>query len=242
MDFDGKTVLVTGSSSGIGERCAERFAALGATVVVNSSHSVEAGGAVADRIGGIYLQADISDEAAVQAMIAAAVDRTGRLDVVVNNAGTTKIIPHHDLDAVTDEVWHSIIDTNLTGTWSVTRAAVPHLRDSDNGNVINVTSLAGVRVLGSSIPYAVSKAGLNHLTRLLARALGPDVRVNAVAPGLVDTPWTEDWDEIRAQVKATTPMRRPATPDDIAEACLYLAKSTFVTGDILMVDGGHHLL
>lgn len=242
MEFDGKTVLVTGGSSGIGERCAERFAALGATVVVNSARSVDAGEAVAERIGGLYIQADVSDEASVRAMIAAAIDRTGQLDIVINNAGTTEMIPHHDLDAVTDEVWHDIIDTNLTGTWYVTRAAVPHLRQSDNGNVINVTSLAGVRVLGSSIPYAVSKAGLNHLTRLLAKALGPDVRVNAVAPGLVDTPWTKDWDEVRAYVEATVPARRSATPDDVAEACLYLAKSTLVTGDILLVDGGHHLL
>ncbi len=242
MDFHDKTVLITGASSGIGERCAERFAALGATVVVNSARSVEAGEEVAERIGGLYLQADVSDEAAVQAMVAGAVDRTGRLDVVINNAGATEVIPHHDLDAVTNDIWHHIMGTNLTGTWNVTRAAVPHLRNSDNGNIINVTSLAGVRVLGSSIPYAVSKAGLNHLTRLLARALGPDVRVNAVAPGLVDTPWTADWDEIREQVQATAPMRRSASPDDIAEACLYLANSTFVTGDILMVDGGHHLL
>ncbi len=242
MNFDGKTVLVTGGSSGIGERCAERFAALGATVIVNSARSVEAGEAVAARIGGLYLQADVSDKAAVEVMIAAAVERTGRLDVVINNAGATEVIPHDDLDAVTDEVWHRIIDTNLTGTWYVTRAAVPHLRESDNGCVINVTSLAGVRVLGSSIPYAVSKAGINHLTRLLARALGPDVRVNAVAPGLVDTPWTSDWNEIREYVRATVPARRSATPDDIAEACLFLAHSTLVTGDILMVDGGHHLL
>ncbi|MBT8200114.1 MAG: SDR family oxidoreductase [Acidimicrobiia bacterium] len=242
MEFDGKTVLVTGGSSGIGEKCAERFAALGATVVVNSARSVEAGEAVAERIDGIYMQADVSDETAVRAMISAAVERTGRLDVVVNNAGTTEMIPHHDLDAVTDEVWDTIINTNLIGTWYVTRAAVPHLRQSDNGSVINITSLAGVRVLGSSIPYAVSKAGLNHLTRLLAKALGPDVRVNAVAPGLVDTPWTSDWDEVRAHVEATVPARRSATPDDVADACLYLAESTFVTGDILLVDGGHHLL
>jgi ketoreductase RED2 len=242
VDFSGKTVLVTGASSGIGARCAERFAELGATVVVNSARSVEAGEAVAARIGGLYARADVSDDVAVRAMIATAIERTGRLDVVVNNAGATEVIPHHDLDAVTDEAWHRIIDTNLTGPWYVTRAAVPHLRNSDNGNVINVSSLAGVRVLGSSIPYAVSKAGLNHLTRLLARALGPDVRVNAVAPGLVDTPWTSEWNEMREYVQATVPARRSATPDDIAEACLFLAHSTLVTGDILIVDGGHHLL
>jgi ketoreductase RED2 len=166
----------------------------------------------------------------------------GRLDIVVNNAGRTQVIPHNDLDAVTDEIWLEILGVNLLGTWHVTRAAVPYLRESDNGSVINVTSLAGLRPIGSSVPYAVSKAGLNHMTRLLARVLGPEVRVNAVAPGLVDTPWTRDWTEIREMVKKTTPMRSEAMPDDVAEACLFLARSTFVTGDVLAVDGGHQLI
>jgi len=242
VDFSDKTVLVTGGSSGIGQGVAERFAERGANVIVNSSRSVATGEAVAERIGGHYIQADVADESAVKAMVTAAVELTGRLDIVINNAGTTQVIPHDDLDAVTDEVWRSILDTNLMGTWYLTRAAVPHLRESDNGNVINITSLAGVRPLGSSIPYAVSKAGLNHLTRLLARALGPKVRVNAVAPGLVDTPWTAEWDDIRQFVSTSVPARRPATTGDVADACLYLAGSTFVTGDVLMVDGGHQLI
>lgn len=119
---------------------------------------------------------------------------------------------------------------------------MPHLRQSTNGSVINITSIAGHLALGSSIPYAVSKAGLNHLTRLLARNLGPEIRVNAVAPGLVDTPWTADWDDIREFVESNVPARRSATPDDVAEACVFLAASTFVTGEVLVVDGGHQLL
>lgn len=242
MEFDGKVVLVTGASRGIGEQVATRFADLGARVAVNSSTSSAAGQAVAERLGGIYCQADIADDGAARAMVDEVVAAFGRLDVVVNNAGMTRVIPHGDLEAVTDEVWNEILGVNLLGTWHVTRAAVPHLQRADNGSVINVSSIAGVKTLGSSIPYAVSKAGLNHMTRLLAKLLGPDVRVNAVAPGLVHTPWTESWDEVRKMVEEITPMRSEAVPDDIAEACLYLARSTFVTGDVLFVDGGHQLV
>jgi len=242
VEFDGKVVLVTGASSGIGEQVATRFAELGARVAVNSSMSRAAGQKVAERVGGIYCQADIADDAAARAMVDEVIATYGRLDVVVNNAGKTEVIPHGDLEAVTDEVWNEILGVNLLGTWHVTRAAVPHLQSADNGCVINVSSIAGVKTMGSSIPYAVSKAGLNHLTRLLARSLGPDIRVNAIAPGLVNTPWTESWDEVRRTVEEITPMRSEAVPDDVAEACLYLARSTFVTGDVLMVDGGHQLV
>ena len=242
MEFAGKSILVTGGSSGIGEQVATRFAEKGARVAINSVSSVEVGEDVAARLGGIYCRADIADDEATRAMVEEVVSAFGRLDIVVNNAGRTQVIPHDDLDAVTDEIWLGILGVNLLGTWHVTRAAVPYLRESDNGSVINVTSLAGLRPVGSSVPYAVSKAGLNHMTRLLARALGPEVRVNAVAPGLVDTPWTRDWTEIREMVKRTTPMRSEATPDDVAEACLYLARSAFVTGNVLAVDGGHQLV
>ncbi|MDH5374049.1 MAG: glucose 1-dehydrogenase [Acidimicrobiia bacterium] len=242
MEFAGKIVLVTGASSGIGERIAERFAALGAGVAVNSSKSREAGTALAERIGGIYCQADIADDQAVRSMIDKVIDSFGRLDVVVNNAGYTQVIPHDDLDSVTDELWERIFNVNVLGAWHVSRAAVPYLRKADNPCITNVTSIAGIRPIGSSIPYAVSKAGLNHMTRLLAKALGPAIRVNAVAPGLVDTPWTADWDEVRAFVTSNVPMHRPAVPDDVAEACLYLARSNFVTGDLLVVDGGHQLI
>ncbi len=242
MEFQGKVVLVTGASSGIGERTAERFAALGATVAVNSASSVEAGRVVADRIGGTYHQADISVESAVVGMIEEVVSAHGGLDVLVNNAGATQVIPHADLDAVTDEVWHRILSVNLLGTWYASRAAVPHLSRSGNGCIINMTSIAGSNAVGSCIPYSVSKAGLNQMTILMANVLGPTVRVNAIAPGLVDTPWTASWDAVRKSVRAVAPMRRSATPDDVAEACLFLARSTFVTGEVLTVDGGNMLV
>jgi ketoreductase RED2 len=187
------------------------------------------------------VQADVSDGVQADRLVAATVEAHGRLDILVNNAGTTEVIPHHDLAAVTDEVWHRILDVNVLGTWKVTCAAVPHLEASGAGSVVNITSIAGVRPRGSSIPYAVSKAALNHLTVLLANTLGPAIRVNAVAPGLIDTPWTETWDEIRAAVRATTPLKRSGLPEDVAEATLGLLRSTYTTGEVLLVDGGMHL-
>jgi ketoreductase RED2 len=237
-DWSGRVVIVTGSSSGIGEEVARRFGARGASVLVNSARSVDAGQAVADSLPDAhYVQADISDEAQAQALVAAALERWGRLDVLVNNAGTTRLIPHRDLRAATLEVWREIFSVNVFGTWSVTLAAVDALAEH-SGSIVNVSSLAGIRPLGSSIPYAASKAALNHLTVLLAKVLGPGVRVNAVAPGLVDTPWTASWEDSRRGVSALAPMRRSGTPPDIADAVLYLAGATYVTGEVLAVDGG----
>jgi ketoreductase RED2 len=236
--MDGKVALVTGSSSGIGEAVARSLAADGATVVVNSVSSVAEGTAVADAIGGSYVQADIAEESTARALVDEVVGRHGRLDVVVNNAGATKVIPHHDLDALTTDVWRRILDVNLLGTWYVTHAALPHLKASGDGCVVNVSSVAGVRATGSSIPYAVSKAALNHLTVLLANVTGPEVRVNAVAPGLVRTPWTEDWGRVREAVKARAPLGRSGQPDDIADAVLGLVRSRYATGQVLVVDGG----
>jgi ketoreductase RED2 len=235
----GKVALVTGSSSGIGEAVARSLATEGAAVVVNSTTSVEAGERVAGELpDATYVQADVADEAAARRLVDEAVARYGRLDVLVNNVGTTAVIPHHDLDAATPEIWRRIFDVNVIGTWQVTVAALPHLRASGAGSVVNVTSLAGVRQTGSSIPYAASKAALNHLTRLLANVVGPEVRVNAVAPGLVDTPWTEDWDTVREVVRSSAPLRRTATPDDIAEMVVALVRSSYTTGAVVVVDGG----
>ena len=206
--LEGKVALITGSSSGIGESTARQLSELGVSVVVNSSSSVEAGEKLAAELpSAAYVQADISDEGACKRMIEASVERFGRLDILVNNAGYTQVIPHADLEAVSDEVFRRILDVNVLGTWYMTRAAIPHLRQSDDGVVINVTSIAGIREVGSSIPYAVSKAALNHMTRLVAKVSGP-VRVNAVAPGLVKTPWTADWDAMHAAVAQTAPLGR----------------------------------
>ena len=240
--FAGQVVLITGSSSGIGAATAHRFAAAGATVVVNSVTSVDAGRALADELGdATYVQADIADVADCARLVGRTVADHGRLDVLINNAGTTAVIPHNDLDAASPDIWRRIFETNVVGTWQLTVAAVPHLRSSGRGQVVNVSSLAGTRPVGSSIPYACSKAAVSHMTRLLANTLGPDIRVNAVAPGLVDTPWTEDWTVVREFVKAQAPMQRTATPDDVAEVIIGLARSTYVTGEVILIDGGIHL-
>ena len=234
--------LVTGSSSGIGAECARRLAAEGYAVIVNSRSSVEAGEAVAAEVGGTYLQADVGDEVAAMGLIAAVVDRFGRLDVLVNNAGTTEVIAHHDLGAATADVWRRLYDVNVIAPFVLVTAAEHALRAAAPGCVVNVSSLAGVRPTGSSIPYAASKAALNHQTRLLAKVLGPDVRVNAVAPGLVATPWTESWTDIHALVGAMAPLRRSATAADVAEVVLGLVRSAYVTGEVVVVDGGLGLM
>lgn len=240
----GKVAIVTGSTSGIGNAVARALAADGAAVVVNSTTSVEAGTAFARELpDAIYVRADVVDETQAKALVAAATERWGRLDILINNAGTTRVIPHADLDAVTDEVWRRILGVNLLGTWYMTRAAVPALRKSGGGSIVNITSIAGIWPSGSSVPYAVSKAALNHLTRLLAKALAPDIRVNAVAPGLIDTPWTrtKEWEEVRRRVLETAPLARLGTPDDVAQICLMLARSAYCTGEVVIVDGGLHL-
>jgi ketoreductase RED2 len=240
--LDGKVALVTGSSSGIGAATARSLAADGAAVVINSARSADAGKALAESLPrAVYVQADVADPDACTALAEAAVAAFGRLDILVNNAGTTKLIPHADLDAATDEVWRTILDVNLMGTWHLTRACVPALRASGAGSVTNVTSVAGLRPTGSSIPYAVSKAAINHLTVLLANVLGPEIRVNAVAPGLVDTPWTAEWTAIRERVTAQAPLKRPATPEDVAETIMGLVRAGFVTGQVIAVDGGFSL-
>jgi ketoreductase RED2 len=237
-----RVALVTGSSSGIGAAVARRLGSDGFRVVVNSARSPAAGAAVAAELpGGEYVQADIADLDQARHLVAEAVRRCGRLDVLVNNAGVTQVIPHPDLEAATPEVWRRPFDVNVLGTWQVTVAAMPHLRETCDGCVVNVSSLAGVRPLGSSIPYAASKAAVNHMTRLLAAAVGPQVRVNAVAPGHIDTPWTAGWDEARALVEGTAPLHRSGQPEDIADTVAALVQAKYVTGDVWAVDGGFHL-
>lgn len=238
-EFDGKVAIVTGSSSGIGERIAQRLSELGASVVVNSSSSVEAGEAVSAALPGesIYVQADIADQVQSRALLDATVDRFGQLDVLINNAGWTTVVPHDDLDGLTDDILHKTFDVNVFGTWWLTKAALPLLKQSADGNVVTITSIAGVRPVGSSIAYAMAKAALNHMTVLLAKAHGP-VRVNAVAPGLVETPWTETWGPMHEAVAAMAPIGRSATPDDCAEATLAFLRNRYATGQVLVVDGG----
>lgn len=238
-ELAGKVAIVTGSSSGIGEEIARRLSDLGASVVVNSANSVDAGKQVANTLPGksLYVQADISDRAACQTLIDTTLNSFGHLDILINNAGWTTLVAHHDLDSLTDEIFEKTFDVNVFGTWWLTKAAMPHLKKSADGNVVNITSIAGVRPVGSSIAYAMTKAALNHMTVLLAKSCGP-VRVNAVAPGLVETPWTRDWQAQHDNVSRVAPLKRSATPQDCGEATIALIRNKYATGQIFVVDGG----
>ncbi len=237
--LDGRVAVVTGSSSGIGSATARQLSSMGARVVVNSSSSVEAGTEVAESLEteSIYVQADISEREDRRKLVDATVSEFGCIDVLVNNAGWTSFVDHSDIDGLTEEIFRKTFEVNVYGTWELTKLALPHLQHADDGNVVNVTSIAGVRPIGSSIAYSMSKAALNHMTLLMAKSFGP-VRFNAVAPGLITTPWTSEWDEMHQQVARTAPAGRSGTPEEIAEAVAGLATNRYTTGTVLVVDGG----
>jgi ketoreductase RED2 len=186
----------------------------------------------------VYVQADIADAASAEQLVARTVEHFGRLDVLVNNAGRTRVIAHDDLDAATEAVFREIFETNVFGTFNLTRLALPHLRATGDGAVVNITSVAGVRPTGSSIPYAASKAALNHLTALLANVTGPEVRVNAVAPGLIRTPWTAGWGPLHDAMATRVPAGRSGEPEDVAATVVDVAAARYVTGQVVVVDGG----
>ena len=239
MDLASKAVIVTGSSSGIGAAIARRLSGLGAGIVVNSGSSAEAGQRVAAELGdAVYVQGDVGDPATAAALVSAAEQRWGRLDGLVNNAGVTVDVPLPDIGAVTVDHWDKVLRTNVIGAFLVSQAALPLLRQAGDGWIINITSLAGVRQTGSSLPYAVSKAALGHLTAIMAKYADGGVRVNAVAPGLVATPWTEQWHDRKAAVERGAPLHRVASAEDIADACLALVSTGYATGQTLVVDGG----
>ena len=243
---DRPVALVTGSTSGIGEAVARRLARDGHAVVIHSRQSVARGRALATELGGHYVAADLADDAQRTLLVEQATAAFGRLDVLVNNAGISHVIPHDDLDAATPDIWQSLYEVNVVAPFRLVSAAAPGLRASAAARgrpacVINISSHAGVRPKGASLPYAASKAALNHVTRLLALTLGPEIRVNAVAPGLVDTPMTVDWHEARTRWNTQSAMRRAATPDDIAQLVSSLIASDYLTGEILVADGGLNL-
>ena len=238
-----KVALVTGSATGAGRAIALRFAKRGFAVAVNYSRSeAEAKETLAaiQRLGvpAIRCKATVGDDAQVRAMVEQCRVELGGLDVLVNNAGTTHFIPHTELESVTDEVWDEIFQVNLKGAFYASRAAMPLLKER-KGNIVSISSVAGLQGHGSSIPYSASKAAMNCMTQSLARAFAPDVRVNAVAPGPILTRWLIGHEEHVDKAIAQTPMKRAATPDDVADVVEFLALgTTLMTGQVLVVDGG----
>ena len=246
MNTPSPVALITGSTSGIGAAIARRLSKEGFSIVLHSRSSVEAGHALASELGAaVYVQADLADDADRVRLIREAIAAWGRLDVLVNNAGISRVIAHDDLAAATPAVWHELHEVNVVAPFRLVAEAEFALRDAAargrSGCIVNVSSHAGVRPKGASIPYAATKAALNHVTRLLAVSLAPDIRVNAVAPGLVDTPLTASWTQAQQLWKDRAPMRRAASPEDIAQVVASLVASDYLTGEILLSDGGLNL-
>jgi 3-oxoacyl-[acyl-carrier protein] reductase len=250
MELDGRAAIVTGGGTGVGRATALDLARRGCSVLVNYSRSKEGAEAVAAEAEGLgvkalALRADVSVDSDCRQMVDTAVDAFGRLDVLVNNAGTTSFIPHDQLEKVTEEDWSSIMGVNLRGPFQCARAAREALAADGGGDIVNVSSVAGLVATGSSIPYCASKAGLNNLTIALARIMGPqNIRVNAVAPGFIDGDWLRQglgdaFETIRNVYASKAPLGRVATAEDVAAAILGLVTgSDLVTGHVVPVEGG----
>jgi len=244
MKLEGKVALVTGGGTGIGRAICELFAAEGAKVAVNYSRSRDAAEEVVTGIraaGGtaIAIQSDVAQSAEATAMIKRIASEFGRLDALVNNAGWSTRIPHDQLDNLTDEIWDRTFNTNLRGAFYCVRAAAPLLRANEGSSVLNIASVAGMTGMGSSLAYAASKGAMITMTKSLARALAPAIRVNAIAPGFVRTRFANWPDSAFDQGEAMTPLKRLATVEEIAALALHLtADAKASTGETIVVDGG----
>ncbi len=249
MKVEGKAAVITGGGTGVGRATGLALGKLGCAVLVNYSRSNKEAEETAKDIEAlgvkaIPFKADVADDAKCRAMIDTAVKEFGRLDILVNSAGTTSFIPHPDLDAVKDEDWDRIMAVNVKGTFQCARAARGPLEEAGEGEIINITSVAGLAGTGSSIPYCASKAAIINMTVTLARALAPKIRVNAVAPGFINGRWLragigDAYEGVKAATAERLPLGRVCEPEDIAEAILSLITgSDLVTGHVLPCEGG----
>jgi 3-oxoacyl-[acyl-carrier protein] reductase len=253
MKLKGAVCIVTGAGTGTGAACALQLAKKGCRVLVNYSRSeAEAREVVAQCLaaGGeaIAAQGDVSSDADCRALARAALDNWGRIDALINNAGITKFAPAVDLDALEAEDFQRIYAVNVIGPYQMIRACVPAMQEQGGGAIVNISSISGVRGFGSSTAYIASKGALNAMTLSLARALAPQIRVNAVCPALIETRWhagrfsPEAYANFKTNYEKTVPLGRAAQPDDVAEVALWLLEgAALVTGETILVDGGLHL-
>lgn len=252
MDTSKPVAIVTGSATGVGAATALMLAQRGWNVLVNYTKSEKEARetqAACESAGAdtLLLRGDVSLDADCKAMVAAAVSRWNRIDALVNNAGTSVFGEAAAWDRIDAEVFQRIIGVNALGTFQMVRACVPHLKAA-KGAIVNVSSVAGALGIGSSVPYVASKGALNSMTLHFARQLAPEIRVNAVCPALITSRWFDQGlgpgglDKAIAATEQHTPLRRPSTPEDVADAIVWLVcGAKTVTGELLMIDGGTHL-
>jgi 3-oxoacyl-[acyl-carrier protein] reductase len=243
-----RAALVTGAASGIGRAAALALARAGYDVAINYSKSEAAAKSVSDEVKkcgarALLLRCDVADESGVRAMLKAVGDGFGRLDVLINNAGTTAAWKPKDLESLSLEDWDRVFAVNVRGLFQVTRAAVPLLRASQ-GCIVNTASIVGLRPGPQPLPYAASKAAVVNLTKTLAYNLGPEIRVNAVAPGWMEGDWMQrmlkdKYEDLMGKRAKATPLKRCVTAEDVAETIMSLVLSNrFVTGEVIVIDGG----
>lgn len=238
--FKNKVVLVTGGATGIGSATCIKLSSLGAKVVVNYSKSFQEAQDTYNQLSnpGMLYQADISDERQVKEMILACIQKFGKLDYLVNNAGITHQLAIDNFDGATDEIWDKLWNINVKGTFYCIKATVPYLKKGEDSAIVNVGSVAGITGLGSSVPYAVTKSAVHGLTKSLAFSLAPDIRINSIAPGAVGTRWWKGNEEKMEALAGNILLKRISTPEDIAETICYTLLQKSLTGQIITVDNG----
>ncbi|MEI7024105.1 SDR family NAD(P)-dependent oxidoreductase [Paenibacillus sp. y28] len=246
MELKNKAALVTGGGTGIGRATSLMLAERGAAVIVNYSRSkseAEETVRLIKQKGGqaAAIQADVSQDEQVRSMISAAVQQFGTVDLLVNNASITRHIPMNDLEAATGEIWDDLFDVNVKGMFYCARAAASFMKRQRSGAIVNLGSIAGQTGIGSSLPYAVSKAAVHGLTKSLARALAPEIRVNCIVPGAVATRWWEGREAQMSRLAPNLPLQRISTPEDIAAMICSALEQEAMTGQIITVDSGQTL-
>jgi 3-oxoacyl-[acyl-carrier protein] reductase len=244
--LDGKVAVITGASSGIGRESAKLFAAAGTRVVVGYNRGVERANEVVAGLAGSghrAMRLPLEDTAEIRKVAAAGQEEFGRCDVLVNSAGFTRMVAHHDLEALDDDLIDKVLTANVRGPFATIRAFAPLLKASGDGVIVNISSGAASAGTGSSIIYGASKAALNTMSMALARVLGPEIRVIVVAPGLVHTDFVPGrTEEMMAKAALTTPLKRAIEPEDVALAVIgCVTHLTHTTGSIIAVDAGRHL-